>query len=241
LAVAALVVVSLNFDKLQRSFDVQEIKVALRDIASPEKVDDALKQHPSNRFLQLITMANNAATETNTAIDKLSDEIEPLALSKGIELATAGRNEIESLRRDLKTAEANTMAFMARYVSLLKAEREKVEKFALSVDRGLAPSFLQGVDKRHATGTDFMSKVMLARLEFYRAYQNYVAVLLEDYGKYNAVNGKFSFPLQRTADRFNAAASAMDAAAKRMEELEAERKQLAQSQQQKWDEFVKGR
>jgi hypothetical protein len=126
-------------------------------------------------------------------------------------------------------------------VPLLKAERDKVESFARSIhfDDGTVAGFLRGVEKRHATSTEYTSKVMLARFDFYRAYQNYVAVLLEEYGSYGASDGKFTFKLQRTADRFNAAASAMEGAAKRMNELEAERKQLAQSQQDKWDDFVK--
>jgi hypothetical protein len=159
----------------------------------------------------------------------------------GRTLVTASRREIEVLRRDLKTAETNAAIFMSRYVSLLKAERDKVEMFALSlsVDKGTVGSFLKGVDARQAKYTDFTSKVILARLEFYRAYQDYVAVLLEEYGAYNVVNGKFSFSLQRTADRFNVAADAMNAAAKRLSESEAERKKIDQLQQDKWDQFVK--
>jgi hypothetical protein len=243
LAVAALITASANIGKLQESLDVQESKAALQGAADYTKIDDALRQHPSNKFLQLMAMANRTATETNAAVEKLLDEIEPAALSKDIELVTANRTEIEALRRDLKTAEANTATFMSSYVSLLKAEREKVENFGLSIhfDEDALASFLKGVDKRHATGTAFFSKVILARFDFYRAYGNYVAVLLENYGAYNVVNGKFTFPLQTTADRFNAAASAMEAAAKRQNELEDERKQLAQLQQDKWDEFVKSK
>jgi hypothetical protein len=242
LAVAALMTGIANIGKFQMSVAVQESKAALQSIADPTKIDEALRRHPSNVFLQMMAMANKAATETNAAVEKLSNEIEPLALSKDIELVTASRNEIEALRRDLKTAETNTTTFMSRYVSLLKAERDKVENFALSlhVDKDMVSSFLKGVDKRHATSTAFTSKMILARFEFYRAYQNYVAVLLEEYSSYNVVDGKFKFPLQRTADRFNVAGTAMDAAAKRMSELEAERKQTDQSRQVKWEEFVKG-
>jgi hypothetical protein len=241
LAISALAVVLSNFNKLQSRFDVEESKAALQGIASPTEIDAAVKQHPSNKFLQMMSSANKAATDTNVAIEELSDEIEPPALSKNVELVTANRKELEALRADLKTAEANTLAFMSRYKSLLKAERDKIESFALSIhfEKGLVASFLSGVDKRHATSTDYTSKVIMARFDFYRAYQNYVVVLLEEYGSYNAVDGKFSFKLQRTADRFNAAATAMDAAAARMNELETERKKMAQLQQDKWDEFVK--
>ena len=134
------------------------------------------------------------------------------------------------------------MTFMARYVALNKTERDKVENYArsLHVDNNTVISFLNGVDKRHATITAFNSKMMLARLEFYRAYQNYITVLVEEYGAYNVVNGQFTFPRERTADRFNVTASAMDAATRHVNELDGERKQIAQSQREKWEQFVKG-
>jgi hypothetical protein len=49
------------------------------------------------------------------------------------------------------------------------------------------------------------------------------------------------FPLQRTAERYNAAAAAMTVAAKRLNELDDERRQMAQSQQEGWQQFVKGK
>jgi len=64
---------------------------------------------------------------------KLSNEIEPPAISKNINLGTASRSDLEALRRDLKTAAANATALMPRYAALLKTERDKVEKYALSL------------------------------------------------------------------------------------------------------------
>jgi len=51
----------------------------------------------------------------------------------------------------------------------------------------------------------------------------------------------FIFPLQCTAERYNAAAAAMTAAAKRLNELDDERRQMAQSQQVGRQQFVKGK
>jgi hypothetical protein len=58
----------------------------------------------------------------------------------------------------------------------------------------------------------------------------------------SVVGFRFSiFPLQRTAERYNAAAAAMTAAAKRLNELDDERRQMAQSQQVGRQQFVKGK
>jgi len=55
------------------------------------------------------------------------------------------------------------------------------------------------------------------------------------------VNGQFIFPFQRTVDRYNAAASAMAVASTRVAELEETRKVLLKSQQEGWEQFVKGK
>jgi hypothetical protein len=145
-----------------------------------------------------MAMANKAAIETNAAFEKLSDEIEPPTLSKDINLVTASRSDLEALRRNLKAAEANATTFTSRCVALLRTERDKVENYArsLHVDNDTVSSFLNGVDKRHATITAFNSKMMLARFEFYRAYQNHITVLVEEYGTYNVVRA-YSYGMGR--------------------------------------------
>jgi hypothetical protein len=55
------------------------------------------------------------------------------------------------------------------------------------------------------------------------------------------VKGEFIFPFQPTVDRYNAAANAMTVAAKRVAELEEERKSQLRSQQQAWEQFVSGK
>jgi len=129
---------------------------------------------------------------------------------------------------------------MPRTTALLKTERDNVEEYARSLYPGkdAIGSFLENIDKRHAEITAFTSGMLSARADFYRAYENYVAFLVTEFGAYKVVNGQFIFPLQRTADRYNAAAQAMTVAAKRVAELQEERRQLTQSQQQGWEQFA---
>ena len=79
----------------------------------------------------------------------------------------------------------------------------------------------------------------MARAEFYRAYEKNVAVVVGEFGAYKVANGQFIFPLQRTAKRYNTAA--MTAAAKRLNELDHERRRMARSQQEGWEQFAKGK
>jgi hypothetical protein len=229
--------------RLQEILTARESQAVLQGITDPSQIDEALRQHPSNKFLQMTAMATRAANDTDAAVEKLSNEVEPPGMAKNINLGTASSKDLEALRRDLKTAEANATTFMPRYAALLKTERDDVEKYALAlhVDKDASRRFLDSVDKRHAEITAFTTKMLSARADFYRAYGNYVAVLVGEFGTYKVVNGQFIFPFQRTVNRYNDAASVMSAATKRVAELEGEKQSLKKSQQQRWEQFVGGK
>jgi hypothetical protein len=209
----------------------------------PRQIDEALRRHRSNKILQMIAMATKAANETSAANEKLSNEAEPPALSNDINLSTASRNHLEDLRRDLKAAEAKAATLMPRAIALIKAERDRVETYALSLHAGkdIVGRFLDDVDKRHAETTALTSRMLSARADYYRAYEGCVAILAGEFGAYKVVNGQFIFPFQRTVERYNVAASAMIAASTRVAELEETRKTLLKSQQEGWEQFVNGK
>ena len=242
-ALAAGAYVIMNFADLQERMSAAKLQAELQGITDPKQIDEALRRYPSNKILKMINAAIKAASETSAAAEQLSRQGEPLSLAKDIDFGKASRNELDALRRDLKTAEANATAFAPHYAALLKAERDKLAAFALSVgaDKDVVDRFMDGIDKRHADASALAIGLSSARAEYYRAYEKYVAVLAGEFGAYKVVNGEFSFPLQRTAQRYTAAAEAMTAAARRMAELEEERSRLMQSQQAGWAQLVGGR
>jgi hypothetical protein len=61
---------------------------------------------------------------------------------------------------------------------------------------------------------------------------------MREFGVYKVVNGQIIFQLQPTADSYNEAAAKMAAAAGRLEELDAERTRLKQSQLDRWKNLV---
>lgn len=228
--------------KLQDDMAARARQTDLQAATDPKQIDAALKQQPQNRLLQTIAMATGAADETDAAIDKLSSDIVPSGVSRPINLGTASRDDLEALRRDLKTAEANATSSLPQYVALLKAERDTIEKYARSHgEKDAAVRLLQSIDKRQAETTALMSRMLPARADFYRAYDNYVAVLIREFGTYKVDNGQFVFPFQLAVNRYNAAAQAMNAAAARVAELEQERKGLQASQQERWTQLVSGK
>jgi hypothetical protein len=242
--IAALVGVYFVADlgKLHDLIAARDAQAMLRGIADISQIDEVLRQHPSNKLLRMMAMATKSADETNAALEKLSDEIEPPAISRAGNLGVASRNDIEALRRDLKTAETNAATVLPRYAVILKAERDTIEKYAASIQlgKGISNRVLDEIDKRHAEIAALASRTLSARADYYRAYQNYVAILIGEFGAYKFVGGQFIFPLQRTADRYNVAARAMASAAKPIADLEQQRLSLLQSQRARWLHFIRG-
>jgi hypothetical protein len=243
IALSAGAYVIMNFSKLQERIAAREVQATVQGITDSRQLDDALRRYPSSKILKMIEMAVKATAETSAAAEQLAKEGEPAAISKEIDFGTASRGDLEALRRDLKAAEVNATSFMPRYVALLKTERDKLAAYALSLhaEKDLLARFMEAIDKRHADATALASRSASARADYYRTYERYVAVLAGEFGAYKVVNGEFNFPLQRTAQRYNAAAEAMTAAAGRMAALEEERSRQMQAQQAGWEQLVSGK
>jgi len=215
----------------------------LKGLRDPSQIDRVVKDNPSNVFLLLMAEIRRASQETGRLTEKLIDEIEPPTLPKELNYAGASRAQLEAYRLDLEAAEGNAMAAMSRYVALLESEREKVEVVvrSLNIDDRYIRAALSGIDKRQAQSTDITSKMLSANAEFYRAAGGYVAFLIEQFEHYRInTNGHFMFSSQSIADRYDIASKQINDAAKRIAELEEDRKKLAQLKQEEWERFALG-
>jgi len=240
--VITLLVVGLNNRQLLLDgLAAQEGQATLKDVRTPDQLEKALAKNPSNSFLRFAAHVLKEAQETDRLTQKLSDEIEPPSLAKNIDYAKTTRAELEAYLRDLKTAEANATAAIPRYLALLKDERRRVETFmqSLQIDKGAVRDALSGIDKRHTRTADLGSKMLTARADLYRSLGNQFAILVEQFGNYKVdANGRIIFSSQQTADRYNAASSEFDTAAKRLSELQEGLKRFAQFQQEGWERFI---
>src|SRR5258708_35220746 len=75
-----------DLSRLQDRFSARESQAALQAIGEPGQLDEALRQHPANKFLQMTAVAIKAANETTAPTENLSTEIEPPPDSKGCKL-----------------------------------------------------------------------------------------------------------------------------------------------------------
>ncbi len=229
-----------DLTKFQTVNSAKESQTALRGVNDPEQLDRVLKQYPSNIMLKMVALASKDSVEIDAAARKLLNDAEPRDLSKPIDLSAYGRSDLDALRRDVKTAQSNAATVIPRYVALVNDERAKLENDArsLDVENGTISEFMTIIDAQHAEMMTLASSVLAARSEYYNAYERCVAVLVREFGIYKVTNGQVIFPVQSTADSYNRAAVAMDAAAKRFADLEAERTTLRRSQLNRWKIFV---
>lgn len=240
---AAAIYFATDLSRFQERISTEEGQAALQGITNPSQFKDALRQHPSNSILQLMAKATKAADDARGAIDRLSAQIEPAGLSKEINFASASRDELEAFRRDVRTAEANAAAFLPRYAAIFKAEHAQIESAALSlhVSKEIAGRILDGLTQRHAKALNAISITLSARADYYRAYDKYLALLSSELGSFKVVGGQFIFPLQRTVERYNAAAQAMTSAARRVADLEADMKKQNQPLPEEWMQLTGAR
>lgn len=229
--------------KLQEGMAVRERRTASQGPTGARPTAEPVKQRAEDKFPELLAMATKAADDTDAAIESLTNEIAPRGIWKTIEFfGAAGPNDLEALRRDVKTAEANATTFLPRYVALLKAERDGLEQYArANADRSTTTRLLASLDRRQAALTDFASRMLSARADYFRAYENYVAFLAREYGAFKVDKGQFVFPLQFTYNRYNVVAGAMTAAANRVGELDQEGKTLLASQREQLTQAISGK
>jgi len=226
--------------RYQEAAMVGESKAALRDVNDLQQFDQALKQYPANRILKLVALAREEAASLDAAMRKLAEDAEPASLTKPVNLAAAGRSDLDALRRDLKTAESNVAAVKSRSEALIKTRRDELEKSAraLGVESATVARFMAAVDEQHAEIAAFAAKALSARAEYLGAWEKSAAVLVREFGSYKVTNGQFIFRLQPMADSYNAASVAMAAATKRIADLEEELGALQQAQFRRWKSFV---
>lgn len=219
---------------------VGESQAALRDVGTPEQLEQALKRYPANRILRLVALAGEKSAEIDAGVRKLLSEAEPPALAKPTNLATASRGDLEALHRDVKLAEGNFASLTPRIAALAKTRRSELESSAraFGLESSAVAKFMAAVDEQHAEITGLASKLLAANADYYGAYEKCTALLVREFGSYRSANGQFIFRLPPTADSYNACAAGMAAAAKRLTELEKEKAALRQSQPGRWKKFV---
>jgi hypothetical protein len=243
-AIACLVALLFLGDlaRYQEAGMVGESQATLRDVNDYQQLDQALKQHPANRILKLVALANDEVAAVDAAARKLLDEAAPATLAKPVDLTAANRSDLDALRRDLKTAESNAATVKTRTEALMKAKRDELEKSArsLGIESNTIARFMAAIDEQHAEIAALAAKALAAWSEYYGAYEKCAAVLVREFGTYKVTNGQFIFRVQPTADSYNAASAAMAAAQKRMADLEDEKTALKQSQLNRWKKFVGG-
>ena len=227
--------------RFQKANDVREGQVALRDLKDTQQLEQLLKRYPSNRILKLVALANKDSVEIDAAALGLLREADPGELSERINKGLSGRGDLQALGRDLKAAKENAAGLQSRYDALIKPVRDGIEHDgALEEGASTSATFMAMIDAQHAEMKALIAKISAARLDYFTAYEKCVGLLAGGNGVDRAVNGPITFRLQAQADSYNEAAAATAAVAKRLTDLETERKALKQSRLDRWKHWAGG-
>lgn len=229
-----------DLTKYQQAISAEESRAALRGINDPQELEQVVKQQPSNKILRLVALAAKDSIAIDAASQKLLDEAEPRGLARLTDLGASSRNDLDALRQQLKTAQSNTEAVKPRYIAVVKSERDKIvnEARSLNVGADAIATFIGMIEQQHTEMTSLTFNRLTARAEYYSAYEKCVAILVREFGIYQVAKGQLIFPFRSTAESYNRAAAAMDAAEKRFSELADERTRLRQSQLNTWKNFI---
>lgn len=231
-----------NLARFQAGADIRESQAALRDLKEPEQLDRLLKRYPANGILKLVALADKDSMEIDAAALGLLRETDPGGLSMRVNKGLSSRSDLEALGRELKAAEDNAAGLQSRYDTLIKPVRDGIEHDAATLEGGrdIFVKFMAMIDAQHAEMNALIGKISAARLDYFRAYEKCVALLAQENDVTKGADGLITFRLQAQADSYNQAAAATAAAAKRLTDLETERKALRRSQPGRWKSWVGG-
>jgi hypothetical protein len=227
--------------RFQQGAVIRENQAQLRDLGDTQQLEQLLKRYPSNRILKLVALASKDSIEIDAAALGLLSEADPGVLSERINKGLSGRGDLQALGRDLKAAKENAAGLQSRYDALIKPVRDGIEHDgALEDGASTSATFMAMIDAQHAEMKALIAKISAARLDYFTAYEKCVGLLAGGNGVDRAVNGPITFRLQAQADSYNEAAAATAAAAKRLTDLETERKALKQSRLDRWKRWASG-
>ena len=103
--------------KFQTVNPARESQTALRGVSDPEQLDRVLRQYPSNKMLKMVALANKDSVEIDAAARRLLSDAEPRDFLKPVDLGAYSRSDLDTLRRDVKTAQSNAATVTPRYIA----------------------------------------------------------------------------------------------------------------------------
>jgi hypothetical protein len=227
--IAALSLATSNAAKLGDALEAREAQAALQGGSTDARtVADVAHRHPSNKILQFFASAFAAAEEANAAANKLYDEIEPPILAQDINPATATRVQIRAYLAGLRTAEENATQLVPRVRAISAKKRESVNTLAkkIGVSDDVQSNFLVGLDATAAKEAAQLERQSAARIDLYHALAANFALLMEHFGRYQALpDGRVQFADAAASGAYSANSRAAQAAAEDVQRLFEQGKQ----------------
>lgn len=238
-AVAALLLVVMNVDRLPDAFDVWQAKTLLAHARTPEQIRRVALDHPSNRFVELVLASNDAAQESAAATAQLLQELEPQGITLDTLRAAPSREQLVENARDLRAAAARAEFGMTRYLAILDSERAQVDKMGQKIysrdPLRVLPDFMAAFGRREDALRERMKKTFMAIETFYSLKGDVAEFLVRNW---DVTRPRTAFPDQATSDKYHKLASMVRTAQAGMLELERGNQKLKAERRTLWSQQI---
>jgi hypothetical protein len=212
-AIAASLLVVMNFDRLPDAFDVWQAKALLANARTPEQIRRVALHHPSNKFVELVVASNDAVQESVTATAQLLEELEPKGITLDIMRAAPTREQLVENARDLRAAAARAELGMTRYLAILDSERSKVDQTGQKIYSKdpvrVLPDFMTALERRENVLRERMKNTFMAIKTFYSLKGDVAEFLVRNW---DVTRPRTTFADQATSDKYHKLAAMVRAA-----------------------------
>jgi len=233
---ASVSLLAINASDISYAYESYEAKRLLALAEDAAQIHLTARQNPSNRVIQFTDAVLRKGEDTQARLAKIVEGIEPSALAQEPQPASATRTNLENYRSLLSEAETRARAAFAEYSAVLSEEREAVLSAhkTITQNEDLLRAALRGIDKRHASSREFLSRFFEARAGVYATYGRVYEFLVAQHGRFQVKDGKFIFIDQPTADRWNALVADYTRATQRLEAVSKQIEEADRVQADNW-------
>jgi hypothetical protein len=239
LSLAGAIILVINWGGLLRANEATQAKRILANRTSVEAIQNAAREHPSNRSVRLMADVARVAQETQKRVEQLFAGIEPARLAQEPDLPTASKAQLIEYRDDLRAAEANSKTAVSKFTELLAEEQGALQTSLASYQTaGVVSATLKGVERRHVVAREFGARRLGALTELYASYGRLLDVLIREHGRVQFTGDAARFDNDKAVADWNAAAADLAAARERAEQTEREGENLKQQYERRLKDFL---
>jgi GYF domain 2 len=246
-AIAASLLVVMNLNILPDALDFWQAKRLLTHARASEQIKSLAIDHPSNKYIHLVLISNEAVQQSSASTAQLIKDIEPQGITLDSMRVASTRDQLLENAKDLRAAGARATLARPRYVELLDIELSAIEQAGHTIYSSdpihLLSGFMGALRKRDDVLRERMGKTFKAIEVFYFAKSDVAEFLAQHWDEYRVtrLSKPSSATIDRaTSDRYSKLVAIVRAAQSTMLALERDNVKADADRKMFWKEQVAG-